>query len=55
MKKYCRNDDGKVVELVSESPNGDFVMLQNEGQPDHRWIIHNDDFNRFYQNIEQDK
>jgi len=48
VEKYLNKEDGTVVELVSESPNGEFVMLQREGVPENRWIIESKKFCKQY-------
>lgn len=50
MKKYRKR---QLVEVVSTRENGD-VCVQNEGNPEDRWIIDKDTFEKTYEQVSEE-
>lgn len=51
MKQFRKT---QIIELVKTLPNGD-VEVQNQGQPEDRWVIPADVFASTYEEINHDK
>jgi hypothetical protein len=49
MKKYQKT---QLIEVIMTYANGD-RLVQNEGQPDDRWVIHRELFESSYKEVTQ--